>query len=195
MRLFYRLWTMALGIGLGVYLCGCSQSLDTKAEQILEKDSSFAGAWEKKQMIRSEIASLQANFNQTKEEIEDKINQLKEELKGHEKEFKERALFLQAKLEPEQEDLLQGAQNLQNQLQQVQSHLREIEKEVFRIESEIKQKTSPSGADSEGLSYKEKLANQLSRLVVQREELKLQVKKLEDDVHLRKQEAHLLQSW
>gem|GEM_PF-4019973 len=205
MRLRYLFLSLAFSLWSLVCFTGCSQPLETQAEQVLQKDPSFGPAWGKKQLVQSEIATLRARFEAVKNDLDSKISQLREELNGHENDFKQKAQLLQEKMWPETENLNQTTKNLEAQLKETREQFRQVEKEVRDLEKEIQRQADlpPAGtsqstaasSDSSSNASKDELANQFSRKVVQREELKLQVKKLENEIRLRKQQARLLLSW
>lgn len=200
-----RFLSVVYGLWSVVCFTGCSQPLETQAEQTLQKDPSFGPAWEKKQLVQSEIATLRAQFEAVKNDLDSKIGQLREELKGHENDFKQKSQVLQEKMRPEMEDLSQTTKNLEAQLKETREQFRRVEEEARDLEKEIQRQADqpPAGtsqstaasSDSSSNASKDELANQFSRKVVQREELKLQVKKLENELRLRKQQARLLLSW
>lgn len=198
MQVLNPLNTLIYGLCSVICILGCSPSPETQAEQILQKDPSFVHVWEKKQLILSEIASFRAQFEGVKSDFDSKIGRLREELKGHENNFKQKSQVLQEKMRPEIEKLSQTTKNLEAQLKETQDQFRQVEKEASDLEKEIQHQTSQSttaSSDTTANASKDELAGQFSRKVVQREELKLQVKKLESEIRLRKQQARLLLSW
>ncbi len=193
--------TLVCGLWSVVLLLGCSQPLETQAQQVLQKDPSFGPAWEKKQLVQSEIATLRAQFETVKSDLDSKISQLREDLKVRENDFKQKTQLLQEKMRPETENLNQTTKNLEAQLKETRDQFRQVEKEARDMEKEIQQpppgtsQSTTALSDTTATANKDELAGQFSRKVVQREELKLQVKKLENEIRLRKQQARLLLSW
>ena len=186
MKIVQRLWSLVFGLWFLVCFTSCSPSVETQAEQLLQKDPSFGATWEKKHLVQSEIATLRAQFEAVKNDLDSQINQLREEMKGHENDFKQKSQALQEKMRPEMESLSQVAKNLEAQLKETRDQFRQVEKEAREVEKKIQEQSSTN---------KDELANQFSRKVVRREELKLQIKKLENEIRFRKQQARLLQSW
>lgn len=184
-----------------ICILGCSPSPETQAEQIFQKDPSFVHVWKKKQLILSEIASFRAQFEGVKNDFDSKIGRLREELKGHEDDFKQKTQLLREKMRPETESLSQTTKNLEAQLKETQDQFRQVEKEASDLELVQDQplagasQSTTASSDTTANASKDELAGQFSRKVVQREELKLQVKKLESEIRLRKQQARLLLSW
>ena len=171
-------------LGSLVFLLGCSLSLDDEAQKVLEKDPAFANVWQKKQAIRSQIASLEAQFKESQTGLESQINELRNQIKEHQKELEDQVHQLQVQLDPEREAILQLSRKVQGDLDSKKERLRQIQREIKQIEETIQQESDKSD-----------LARQLSQLVIEREDLELQLKQLEEDLRLRKTQAHLIQSW